>query len=201
MDFTSKYKIIFFLSSVLVITTIIGEFARIESLKEGMDFGGLIMMFIKLIICFGLFVSMILQIIMWFLQCAIMWLPLFIVWLLEFAICAFTKLMNIPNCFLWYGLEIAGKILYLPFRLTFFVLDLIFQTMGISFSIQGIMDKVWWFIDDIDHALFDSGSGFHIVHYPEEINDRCYRCTIPDFPPLPYFFPMPAINQFTQCVG
>jgi len=200
MDIFTQYKIIFFLSSVLVITTIIGEFSRIETVKEGMDFGGLITMFIKLVLCSGQFFVMIFRLILWIIMCAVQWLPFFIVWLLQFAICAFQKLLNIPNCFLWYGMEIAGKMFYLPFRLTFAVLDFIFAVMGIGFSIQDIVNRIWWFVDDIDHAMYDGGSGFHILHYPDEVNTRCYKCTIGPFPKLPKF-PMSAVTGFARCVG
>jgi len=200
MDSFSKYKVIFFLSSILVITTIIGEFARLESLKEGMDFGGLIVMFIKLVLCSVQFFIMIFKIIIWFILCAVNWLVPFIIWLLQFIMCAFTKLLNIPNCFLWYGMEIAGNMLYLPFRLTFFVLDLIFTIMGINFSVQGLVDRIWWFIDDISHMLHDSGSGFHLVHYPEEIIDKCYTCKIDPFPEIPEF-PMGDVMAFAGCIS
>jgi hypothetical protein len=200
MKLEAQYKTIFFLSSVLVITTIIGEFSRIENLKEGMNIFGLITMFIKLVLCSAQFFSMIFTLIKWIIQVALTWLPFFIIWLLQFVICAFKMLVNIPNCFLWYGLQIAGKILYLPFRLTFFVLDLIFGFMSIKFSIQRLVDQAWWLIDDIDHMIYDSGAGFHFVHYPDEINDRCYSCDIGKFPAIPAF-PMSAVTAFTKCIS
>jgi len=200
MDIFSQYKVIFFLSSVVVITSIIGEFARLESLKEGMDFGGLITMFIKLVLCFGLFIVMVFKVLIWVIICAFTWLPFFLAWLIQFLVCAFTKLLNIPNCFLWYGMEIAGKILYLPFRLTFYILDSIFKAMNINFSIQGFVNRIWWFIDDIDHMLYNSGSGFHFLHYPDDVIERCYQCKIGPIPDIPEF-PMEAVMGFAQCIG
>jgi len=199
MDVFSQYKIIFFLSSVLVITTIIGEFSRIETIKEGMGFGGLITMFIKLVICSGQFFIMIFRIILWLIQCAIMWIPLLIGWLLQYIICAFQKLINIPNCFLWYMLEIMGKVIYLPFRLTFYVLDLLLAGVDAGFSIQDIVNRVWWFIDDIDHMIYDSGAGFHILHYPNDVIKRCYSCKVGKFPKPPPF-PMKSVTGFTKCI-
>jgi hypothetical protein len=103
----SQYKMIFFLVSVLLITTIIGEFSRIEKLKEGMGFGKLIVMFIKLVMCFFNFVFMILMIIIWFLQVAFGWfLPKFIPWAIVAIICLVQKFTSIPNCFLWYSCQI-----------------------------------------------------------------------------------------------
>ena len=200
MDKNSQYKFIFFLSSVLVITTIIGEFSRIENIKEGMNPFALIPLILKLIICFFSFVFMILNIIFYFLQLAFIWfLPKFIPWAIEFIVCAFTKFVNIPNCFLWYGLEIAGKILYLPFRITFAVLDLIFISVGVKFSIKKTIDSVWLLLDDLDHMLYDSGIGFHFVHYPDDVIKRCYTCKIGKFPDLPKFN-MKPINDFIKCI-
>jgi hypothetical protein len=199
MDISSQYKIIFFLSSVLVITTIIGEFSRIETIKEGMGFGGLFTMVIKLIICSGHFFMMIFRIIFWLIQCAIMWIPIVIGWLLQYIICAFQKLINIPNCFLWYVLEIIGKVIYLPFRLTFYVLDLLLASVDAGFSIQDVVNHIWWFIDDIDHMIYDSGAGFHIVHYPNDVIKRCYSCKVGKFPKPPPF-PMKSVTSFTKCI-
>ena len=199
MNEISLHKIIFFLSSILVITTIIGEFARIEKIKEGMGFGGLITMFIKLVMCFFQFIMMIFALIFWLIQVAFVWfLPKFIPWAIVALTCLVQKFMNIPNCFLWYSMEIAGKIFYLPFRITFAFLDFILQIFGFKISIQGIVDKIWWIIDDISHALYNGG-GFHFVHYPDDVIKKCYSCTIGKFPDLPKF-PMDAINSFIKCI-
>jgi len=199
MNEISQYKIIFFLSSILVITTIIGEFARIEKIKEGMDVGKLITMFIKLVLCFFNFVFMILMMILWGLQLVYLWfIPQFIPYIIIAIICLVQKFTSIPNCFLWYAMEIAGNILYLPFRITFAFLDFILTIFGINISIQGIMNQIWWFIDDVSHALYDGG-GFHIVHYPDDVLERCYSCTIPSFPDLPPF-PMDSVMAFVNCI-
>ena len=199
MNEISLYKIIFFLSSILVITTIIGEFARIENLKEGMGFGGLITMFIKLVLCFFQFVMMIFMLIFWLIQVAFMWfLPQFIPWAILVAVCLVQKFINIPNCFLWYGMEIAGKIFYLPFRITFAFLDFILQIFGFNISIQGIVNQIWWVIDDVSHALYNGG-GFHFVHYPDDVMKRCYSCKIDKFPDLPPF-PMSSVDAFINCI-
>jgi hypothetical protein len=196
----SNTKIIFFLLSVLVITTIIGEFSRIEKIKEGMAAGGLIIMFLKLVMCFFQFIIMIFYILFWLLQLQFLWFyPQFLPWFLKYIVCAIGKFTSIPNCFLWYVMEIAGKIIYLPFRLTFAILDMILESFGFNIKIQDMVDQMWWFLDDIDHMMYDSGSGFHIVHYPDEIIDICYSCDIGDFPSFPPF-DMKPINDFVKCI-
>jgi len=196
----SNIKIIFFLVSILVITTFIGEFSRIEKLKEGMGAGSLIMMFVKLVLCFFHFVIMIFSILFWLLQVSFLWFyPQFLPWFLKYIVCAIGKFSSIPNCFLWYSMEIAGKILYLPFRITFAILDMILEMFGLNISIQKFVDKAWWFVDDMDHMMYDSGSGFHIVHYPDEIIEKCYTCDVGEFPSLPPFF-MKPVNDFVKCI-
>ena len=76
----------------------------------------------------------------------------------------------------------------------------IFSTMDIGFSIQDIVNRIWWFIDDIDHLMYDAGSGFHIVHFPKDVIERCYSCDIGKFPKIPDF-PMRAVTSFASCVG
>jgi hypothetical protein len=181
MKLEAEYKTIYFLSVVIVLTTIIGEFYRIENIKEGFNFGKII----KMIKAVGAFFGMIVSIIEWLFKFSFVWVPLFFICLAQYAICAIQMVFNIPNCFLWYSLQIAGKIIYLPFSLTFFFLDLIFSAMKIPFSIEKTVDKVWWFLDDIDHFLYDNGSGFHFLHYPDEIIKRCYSCNTGKYPKLP----------------
>jgi hypothetical protein len=190
-----EYKTIFILSAILVITTIIGEFYRIENIKEGMNFGRIISKVFKLIIAVFAFFMMIADTVKWLLEIIFTWVPFLIIWILEYILCAFQMLMNIPNCSLWYGLSIAGKILYLPFRLTFYGLDILFAYVKIPFSIQNMVNQIWWFLDDIDHLLYDNGSGFHIIHYPDDINKRCFSCKISKLKKIPKF-PMKFVRLF-----
>lgn len=201
MDF-SQYKTIFLLSTIIVLNSIIGEYNRVESIKEGMGLGGIVKMLKmlpKLVMCSLSFFLMIFQIILWLIKCAILWLPLFVIWGLQFVICAFTKFLNIPNCFLWYGLDIAGKLLYTPFFWTFQLLDYFFAYMKLGFSILYIVNRMWWFLDDISHLFYDNG-GFHFMHYSDEVIKRCYACKIGKFPALPKF-PMKSVTSFTKCIG
>lgn len=106
-------------------------------------------------------------------------------WIVNWIICGWNKFLALPNCVLWYALEIIGKINYLPFRIVFWFLDSILKSAGINdFKIQGTINKLWWILDDLSHALF-SILGFHLVHYPKEIIDKCYSCGRNDFPPPP----------------
>jgi hypothetical protein len=196
---SSKYKSIFILSLIIIITSIIGEFSRFE-IKEGFDIGDLFSGIKKMFtfipdtfnIVTGIFkkifsiFELIFTKIPVFLGKILIWAFVEVPWwMIQYVICAWYKLLALPDCFLWYMLEIIGKIIYLPFRLTFWILDVIISRSGIEdINIQGSVDKLWWFIDDIDHFQYPL-TNFHIVHYPDDIIQKCYRCTVGNFPKFP----------------
>ena len=201
MDPYSEYNTIFILVTIIFLNVIIGEYYRCESLKEGMGLGGIFKMVAllpKMGLCIFSLIAMVIDIIFWLIKCATMWLPLFILWAIQFAICAITKFMNIPNCFLWYSLEIIGKLFYLPFFWTFQLLDLMFNLFKMNFSVLKIVDKIWWFLDDISHLFYNNG-GFHFMHYSDEVIERCYTCKIGKFPKIPKF-PMKSVTKCIKCM-
>lgn len=203
MESFSEYNTIIILFTIIILNVIIGEYYRCESVKEGMGLGGIFRMVAKLprlLLCSLSFFTMIFQIVFWLIKCAVMWLPLFILWGIQFVICAVTKIINIPNCFLWYSLEIIGKLFYLPFFWTFQLLDMFFKhLLRINFSVLRIVDRIWWFLDDMSHLFYGMG-GFHFMHYSDEVIKRCYTCKIGRFPKIPRF-PMRSVTSFTRCVG
>ena len=118
----------------------------------------IIMPIVKPIIRFGLFVK-----------------NLF-VWIGAWVVCSFNKILRLPECFLWYFLDFLGFIIYLPFRMLFAFIDyFIFP------GFNDIVYSIWCFLYSIDDASYKS-SGFHFMHYPDEILDTCYRCGAGPFP-------------------
>lgn len=188
MKLFTQYKILFFLSVIIMITTIIGEYYRIEDTKEGFlkKMGNPLKEVTSVLKKIGSGFTIVEKIFKWLFSLLFQWLPLFVLWILQYVLCAFEKILNIPNCFLWYSLEIAGKIIYLPFRITFFILDLLFVMFRINFKIQKIVDNAWWFLDDISHYAYEM-TGYHIVHYNEDVINKCYKCKIGNFPIVPKF--------------
>jgi hypothetical protein len=79
--------------------------------------------------------------------------------------CSFAKVKNLPNCMPWYMLQVFGKCLYLP--VIFFVWLL---------KLQKIERDTWDILESIDRFVFEQ-FGFHIIHYPESIVNRCYKCS------------------------
>jgi hypothetical protein len=89
--------------------------------------------------------------------------------LMTYIKCGVYFISNIRNCFFYYLLEIVGQIIYLPFRILFWLLNLF------GLNVYGIVDKIWSAIDDLDTYIYTS-AGFHIVHYPKSIRQQCYVC-------------------------
>jgi len=73
----------------------------------------------------------------------------FICWLVRYIIVIFYKITALPKCFLWYFLDTAGWILYLPFRFIFWLID---WMMSMN-TLQDSEKKAWRFLDEIDYFL------------------------------------------------
>lgn len=146
----------------------------------------------------------------------------FICWLIRYIIVIAYKVTSLPKCFLWYFLDTAGWVLYLPFKFVFWVMDLIIG--GNTF--QSGEKNAWYFLDEIDYFLHgrpndnyfmyefdpnpepvldDSGNdvdamnlGFHIIHFPDSVMYQCYSINpyaLADLAP----FPIKAFQDFIKC--
>ena len=90
--------------------------------------------------------------------------------------CAISMMNNFPQCFIWYAIEIAGIILYLPIKLMFWILGLQFMEK-IIWNLVYSADK-WVYLHTGGHKNPDGCSGLHICHYPCWIINMCYRCKL-----------------------
>ena len=81
------------------------------------------------------------------------------------------KLMqNITSCIMYYFLDFLGQILYIPFRIAFFIVNLIIPGMGTH------LEKVIWSnLEKLDRVTIGT-VGFHIIHFPKSVRDMCYNC-------------------------
>ena len=71
-------------------------------------------------------------------------------------------LANFPSCFPWYSLQILGNIVYAPFAFFFWL-----------FGLESIENSIWSFLDQIDSAFYEA-TNFHIFHYSDAIQSKCY---------------------------
>jgi hypothetical protein len=83
--------------------------------------------------------------------------------------CAMQMIQNFTSCFFWYALDIFGKILYLLPQ----VLILFLTLIGVP--AKELETKIWDGLESLDRIVVDA-SGYHIIHFPKDVRDRCYNC-------------------------
>ena len=83
--------------------------------------------------------------------------------------CAMQMIQNFTSCFFWYALDIFGKILYLVPQ----VFILIFSLFGIP--AREMEKNIWDALESVDRSVVDM-SGYHLIHFPKNVRDRCYNC-------------------------
>ena len=194
MNSLESFKIIGFLTCVLILTSILGEFYRTQPVKEGL--AQLIGMFIKIFTCFFTIMNALFQLLLWGIM-LLAWFPLYIIWLVQNIMCAITRVLNLPKCFLWYGMDIAGKIFYLPFHCLFWVLDSI---LGIG--VVNMEYDLWTLLEQMDKYIHDDmGTGYHIIHFPDSAQKLCYTCKIGKFPKMLKEFPMSDVMAMANCIS
>jgi hypothetical protein len=148
--------------------------------------------------CFFQFGDLVINIFKWSFSFTGWFFSRYIPWFLQFVSCTFQKIMHLPKCFMWYGLETAGWIFYLPFRFLFWLLDEILFS-GVS-TITDAEHTFWKYLVELDNTIHDGlGTGIHIVHFPDSVIETCYTCKIDAYPPGPQF-PYNQIQKFIKCV-
>uniref|UniRef100_A0A6C0JDP8 Uncharacterized protein n=1 Tax=viral metagenome TaxID=1070528 RepID=A0A6C0JDP8_9ZZZZ len=89
---------------------------------------------------------------------------------ISWMMCLFQNLANMQTCIIYYLLETIGQILYLPFRILFWII------FKIGFEVIYDYEKVFWDkMDELDKIIMGF-TGFHITHYPKNIREKCYNC-------------------------
>ena len=122
----------------------------------------------------------------------------FIPWFIQFVTCTINKIMSLPQCLLWYGLDTAGWIFYLPFRFIFWIID------QVLFSGKPTITKaeksMWEYMYKLDNYVHDGlNTGIHLFHFPNSVTATCYKCKISKFPTAPSF-PFKEIAKFIRCI-
>jgi hypothetical protein len=182
---------IFILSTILILVSIIGEYYRTQTLKEGM---GLDFLWFPICIIIGLLDFMIglIEIIAWIAEC-IPSIPYIFIWNVTGFMCGLNGIFNLPKCFLWYLLEFIGWVLYLPFRFLFWLVDVIVYAVFKKDGLVKAEHQFWCILEDLDKIIHKI-SGAHIIHYPDSVIEKCYTCKMPPFPKLPSF-PNDALDK------
>ena len=82
-------------------------------------------------------------------------------------------IVNFPDCFKWYSLEIVGNILYTPIKCVVWL-----------FEMKNTEKNIWKNLEKMDCTV-KKFIGFNIIHYSPSIQMKCYTFCPPDFPRFP----------------
>ena len=86
--------------------------------------------------------------------------------------CGLQMMENFTSCIFYYILEIIGKTLYFIPMLVFMMLDFVGGKGKIGSKIE---TNLWSLLEKLDRFTIDR-FGFHIIHFPKSIRDKCYNC-------------------------
>ena len=96
------------------------------------------------------------------------------IYVIEFGIthmwCFMRILFSSFDCLFWYILETIGKILYL-IGPTLFISVFLF----IGIDLRPMEKAIWNLLELLDKFIFGT-VGFHIIHFPKWVRNRCYNC-------------------------
>lgn len=93
--------------------------------------------------------------------------------------CMTKMIRNFPGCIAYYIIDAIGQILYLPFRIVFWI-----------FCLSDFERMMWDFLRSLDDNI-KSTFGFHLLHYPDSIIQDCYTCNLE---PMPVFHKLPPMK-------
>lgn len=87
----------------------------------------------------------------------------------SYTMCGVKYISNIPNCILYYTVDAFLSILYLPIRISLWILYL----LGIN--LYPTQNKLWKYVEKINGYIYGV-FGFNIIRWPKNIRDECYNC-------------------------
>ena len=87
----------------------------------------------------------------------------------SYTMCGVKYISNIPNCILYYTVDTFLNILYLPIRISLWILYL----LGVN--LYPTQNMIWKYIEKINGYIYSS-LGFNIIRWPKNIRDQCYNC-------------------------
>lgn len=87
----------------------------------------------------------------------------------SYTMCGVKYISNIPNCILYYTVDSFINILYLPIRISLWILYL----LGIN--LYPTQKMIWKYVEKINGYIYRI-FGFNIIRWPKNIRDQCYNC-------------------------
>jgi len=83
--------------------------------------------------------------------------------------CGIKSLTNLSSCFIYYILDVFAQINYLPISILLFLISFIYS------PIYQLETAFWDWMETVDKKVFGM-TGFHFMHYPKSVRDKCYTC-------------------------
>lgn len=117
------------------------------------------------------------------------YIPRVFVWIGSYITGGMKFIVNLPKCYMWYILEAIGQLLYLPIKFLVWIA-----------ALQSTERQIWNQIENID-CMVKKSTGYHLIHYSDTIQDRCYSfCpdVFPKFPNLDWSFNPPTLRMNTD---
>ena len=108
-------------------------------------------------------------------------------WFANATWCGITYLSKFNSCALWYLLDIISWFIYLIYCFPFWFLDqVISRNIGDDPNlIQNIfVNPLMDLLDEFDCAFYEI-FGFYIIHFKENVKDKCFNCPMVKFPKTP----------------
>jgi hypothetical protein len=87
----------------------------------------------------------------------------------SYTMCGVKYISNIPNCILYYTVDAFINMLYLPIRISLWIVYL----FGIN--LYPTQNKLWKYVEKINGYIYGL-FGFNIIRWPKNIRDECYNC-------------------------
>jgi hypothetical protein len=87
-----------------------------------------------------------------------------------YTVCGVKYISNIPNCIFYYLVDMFIQILYLPLRITIWIL---YAFLGIN--LYPTQKMIWKYVEQINGYVYGF-TGFNIIRWPKNIRDQCYNC-------------------------
>lgn len=108
-------------------------------------------------------------------------------WFFNAIKCGFIYLSKFNSCALWYLLDIISWFIYLCYCFPFWLLDQLLRLAQVddpnlmqNIFVKPLMDL----LDEFDCAFYEI-FGFYIIHFKENVKDKCFNCPMVKFPNTP----------------
>lgn len=98
----------------------------------------------------------------------------FFTWIGDIIKCGFETVIGLPNCFIFYVIDIFIGFFAMIIRLF----------CSFSSTLESARRSLWGLIVKVDKQV-ESFTGYHIIQWPDTVLKKCYRCRNKKMPKLP----------------